>query len=758
MDELLDMTPMTRSLFILIFIGVLTASGQETNGSLEGVVRDASSSAVANAIVELTPGAASAKTGEEGRFQFEGLAAGRYSVTVTSEEFEPVTAQVRITPGRVARMEFELAIATVRSEVTVSGDRPADLRERVLETYEANKSVTTMEGQALAKNNLMNNYDALRLMPGVSTAAFGGRDRFSTPSHIRGNGAWGKSETLDDYPAVQVVPVSAEDGGYTAGFSSIIPSISIEEMSLATGGLGVVYGQATGGVVRNRIKTGDPAAPHATLRAEGIGVGEVVAMGDASGGAERFDYYVSGQTAGADYGTNFDTYPRPIQGLRAASGLAKGGYRVSDKGRLEGMFIGGDERHSFFQIDGQDVRHDYHTEKDNYFWAGRYDHRFSDKLVGAAGATHNRFHENRIEDFADGAAVDVSRRNRPQRASTLFADLTWQTRLSENVFYAGSAGSEVRRDRFADITNSPIEFQFGEDALYVRNSLSYDALTVNAGVRGTRIDNAFETNDRTAYDVGLAYRLPTRTRLKASYSTGYRLNKPFYLWWGGGNFVTREPSNGIRPSNTRTTEFGAEQAFGFGSGVSGTVRASAFRTDEKDLFNFGNTNNGTPYYDQLRVDGFELWSQWRVGRLRPFLSYTWLDNVRTGSDNLGASNVDLRFTPLPGKSAGFGVFAPLARRFDFSIMGSYDSGGIQEALVNDQIVLTRFEEFLKVNALFSVAVTDRLSLLVRAENLLNRRDLGYSRSVLQMDGSSQQIAGTQRDPGLILAGGVQWGF
>ena len=594
--------------------------------------------------------------------------------------------------------------------------------------------------------------------PAYPLPLWGGRDRFSTPTNIRGNGAWGKSETLDDYPAVQIVPVSAEDGGYTAGFSSIIPSISVEELSVATGGLGVVYGQAAGGVVRNRIKTGDAASPHATLRAEGIGIGEVVAMGDVGGGVGRVDYYFSGQTAGADYGTSFDTYPRPIQGLRAASGLAKIGLRASEKGRFEGMFVGGDERHSFFQVNNQDVRRDFYTEKDNYFAAGRYDHRFSSRLVGAAGFTHNRFHENRIEDLSGQGLADVSRRNRPQRATSFFTDLTWQTSLAEKVRYAGSVGAEARRDRFRDITRAPVEFDFGEDAAYFRNSLTVHALTVNAGVRGTNIDNSFSSDGRGAYDVGLAYRLPTQTRLKASYSTGYRLNKPFYLWWGGGRFISREPAAGLRPSTTSTTELGAEQTLRAGTGVTGTIRASVFRTDEKDLFNFGNTGTGTPYYDQLRVDGFELWSQWRIGRVRPFVSYTWLDNVRTGSDNPNASNLDLRFAPLPSRSAGFGAFIPATRRLDFSVMGSYDSGGLQEAQVNDQIVITRFEQFFKLNALISLALTDRLSLLLRAENLTNRRDLGYSRSILQMNGTAEQVAGTQRDPGLILAGGIQWAF
>lgn len=743
---------------VLLFTAAL---GAQNTGSLTGVVRDVSGAVIPAARIEIElssgSGAHNTETNDQGEFRFGSIPAGHYLATVESEGFEPVSQDVRVNADREAQMVFELALTAVRSEVTVSGARPADLRNEVLETYQANKSVTTIEGQALAKNNLVNNYDILRLLPGVSTSANGGRDRFSQPTSIRGNGSWGKSETLDDYPALQIVPVSAEDGGYTASFSSAIPSISVEEMSLATGGLGVVYGQATGGVIKNRIKTGDPAAPHATLRAEGVGVGEVVAMGDFSGGVGGFDYYVSGQTAGADYGTTFDTYPRPTQGLRAASGLAKLGYRASKKGRVEGMFVGGDERHTFFQM-SQDVRHDFHTEKDNYFVAGRYDHRWSKRVVGALGATHNRFHENRVEDMAGGQPVNVSRRNRPQRATSLFGDITWQTRFTDNVSYAGSIGMEIRRDRFADITNSPIEFDFGEDAAYFRNSLTVDAFTVNAGVRGTIIDNSFSSKGRAAYDIGAAYRLPTKTRLKASYSTGYRLNKPFYLWWGGGNFIGREPSDGIRPSDTQTTEFGIEQSLLATSAISGTIRATVFRTDERHLFNFGNTGTGTPYYDQLRVDGFELYNQWRVGRVRPFFSFTWLENVRTGSDNPSASNLDLRFAPLPGKSAGAGLFIPLTRRLDISFTGMYDNGGIQQALVNDQIVLTRYSEFFKINSLVSFRVTDKLSLLVRAENLNNRRDLGYSRSVLQMDGSAEQLTGVQRDPGLILAGGVQWGF
>lgn len=748
----------------LAALAVFPALGQDNSGALSGVIYDSTGSAVRGALVEveMQDQTKSAQSDAVGRFRFSGLAAGEHELAVTKEGFERIVRSVRVSADRPTSIEIQLAVVGVRSEVTVRAQRPASLYEQSLEMYEASKTTTSLGGETLVNNNPVNNYDALRLLPGVSSAAFGGRDRFSTPTSIRGNGAWGTVETIDEYPAVQITPVSAEDGGYTAGFSSIIPAVAVQEVTLATGGLGVVYGQASGGVVKNRIKTGNPSAPHATLRAEGVGIGEFIAMGDVSGGVDRLDYYVSAQAVGGDYGDAYNTFPRPIQNLRGVSGLAKVGLRASKKGRLEGMFVGGDERHAFFQSstasDGGAVRHDYDTFKENYFWAGRYDHRFRDDLAFSGGVTHSRFHENRVEQFANGTPVGVSRRNRPQRASSGFADLTWQTQLGDGWRYSGSAGGEVRRDRFADITNQPVEFDFGEDALYFRNSIAVSGLTINAGIRNTWIDNSFQTNDRQAWDVGAAYRLPTRTSLKASYSTGYRLNKPFYLWWGGGQNIFREPANGLRPSTTETTELGLEQAFLIGGNVSGTARVSFFRTDESDLFNFANTGTGTPYYDQLRVDGFELWSEWKIGKVQPFVSYTWLENVRTGSDNLNASNLDLRFSPLPTDSGSFGARLPLLRRFQVSAFAIYDNGGLQQQLVNDQIVVTRFSKFVRVNAIASVNLTEKWSLLLRAENLLNRRDQGYTRSTFQMDGSAELTDGQQRDPGIVLAVGAQWQF
>jgi outer membrane receptor protein involved in Fe transport len=83
---------------------------------------------------------------------------------------------------------------------------------------------------------------------------------------------------------------------------------------------------------------------------------------------------------------------------------------------------------------------------------------------------------------------------------------------------------------------------------------------------------------------------------------------------------------------------------------------------------------------------------------------------------------------------------------------------VNEQAVNDDLVVTRFQGFFKANGMASYRWTNSVSLLLRVENLFNQRDLGYSRSVLGADGSTQRVAGVQRDPGTIVGGGVQVRF
>lgn len=756
---------------LLILLLSITATAQSRPpasrteaGSIAGRVVDATGGAIAAADVRATSrhGRAidTAKAGPDGRFAIAVPPdACPCRVEVTAAGFGPASRQLS---AAASLGDVVLALDTLAQEVTVTGDRVDGLRQRAWDDYAASKTVTSLEGETVQRNHPVANLDALRLLPGVMTAG-GSKDRFSVPSHLRGAGAWGTVEQVDDYPAINLTPVSAEDGGYTASFSSIIPSVALTRMTLATGGLGVAYGQASGGVVRSGIRRGSSEGPHSSVRLDAMAIGEGVLLGDTGGLVGPVDFYVAGQSVVGTYGNAYETHARPIEALRLVSGLAKVGYRVGSNGRAEGLLVGGDETHDYYTLgtdaSGATLRRDFYTTKDNYFLAGRYDVRTTPDLLFGVGVTHNRFHENRVEDTLNGANVGLSRRNRPQEATRLFGSVDWHRVLSSHVTWTTTGGAEISWDRYRDITTRPIAFDFREQAAYWRNSFTFrQGLTLNAGLRAVALDDGFTTRHPVLWDAGVAYALPTDTRLRASYSTGYKLNKAFYLWWGGGSFIARQGSEGLRPSQTETAEVSLEQTVRRGPRSIGTVRVSVYRTNEDDLFNFGNSGTGVPYYDDARVRGAEVWTEWRLPRLRPFASVTWLRTERTASTNPDAANVDLRFTPLPNYAASLGTHLDVSSRLALTVLGYYDDGGVNEQAVNDDLVVTRFQGFFKANAMASMQLTDRVGVLLRVENLFNQRDLGYSRSILNADGTMSRVAGTQRDPGTIVGGGVQVRF
>lgn len=750
---------------LAVLLSGATPAFAEERSAVEGIVVDSQERPVSGAEValEFPDGTAGIRhTGPEGRFRFEDVKSGPATLRVTAKGFE-VLRQAMAGEDAGASLRLHLRIAPLRTGVTVTGSHPASLRTQVDEIYNRNKSISTLNGLDVANFNPVANYSALRLLPGVMTAAYGGRDRFSLPTHIRGGHAWGIVETIDDYPAINITPVNAEDGGYTAGFSSVIPSIAVESLSVATGGLGVSYGQASGGVVRNQIRRGSAGNITSSVRLEMLSLGEGIAMADTGGGFGRVDYYVAGQSSLADYGTAYDTFPRPIEGLRLGSGVAKVGVRVTQSSRWETMYAGGGERHDYFQnasIAGQPARREFHTDKSNHFLATRYNWRRSEDLDFGLGVTQNWFHENRIEDFAAGIPVGLSRRNRPQRATRAFSTFNWRTPITDSVSYTASGGGDFTWDRFRDTTASPISFSFREQAGYWRNSLAISrAVTLNGGVRVANIGNGFRNDARVLYDVGAAWIVPaTQTRLFGSWSTGYKLNKAFYLWWGGGQFIRRHPAAGLDPSTTETTEVGLEQPISFGGKRTGRVRVSVFSARESDLFNFGDSHSGLPYYDDARTRGAELWTEWRIWRLRPFASFTWLRSYRDASTNPEAADVDLRFAPLPNYSAGFGSHVDLHPRLILSIYGYYDDGGVSQEMLNDEVMVTRYGSFSKINASLAWVASSRWSLFSRIENLFHRRDLGFDRTTIGPDGSARRTAGTQRDPGLVASGGVELRF
>jgi len=118
------------SVLILICVANLAAGvawAQQTLGTINGTVTDASGAAVPNATVTATGEATgltrTAKTQKNGYFEILNLPVGRYTVTVTHEGFETTRLPaIEVQEARAATLNTALKIGQISQSVTVSAN------------------------------------------------------------------------------------------------------------------------------------------------------------------------------------------------------------------------------------------------------------------------------------------------------------------------------------------------------------------------------------------------------------------------------------------------------------------------------------------------------------------------------------------------------------------------------------------------------------------------------------------------------------
>jgi hypothetical protein len=107
-----------------------TAASPATSGILRGQVTDPSGAAIANATVVMTPAATSStpiktQTDGQGGYEFKGLVAGQYSLTVIAEGFALYeNDNVVITVGQPLRLNVAMSIQVEEQKVQVSDTAP----------------------------------------------------------------------------------------------------------------------------------------------------------------------------------------------------------------------------------------------------------------------------------------------------------------------------------------------------------------------------------------------------------------------------------------------------------------------------------------------------------------------------------------------------------------------------------------------------------------------------------------------------------
>jgi outer membrane cobalamin receptor len=261
--------------------------------TIAGVVRDPERRPVARATVLVESGALvrSGTTGDEGRFVFDSLPAGRYRVWVARDGFRAVPRAVLVGADETADVDLLLQVSAVSETVVVS----ASQIEAPLSIAPA--SVTVVSGADLAAHQVDSLADALRTVPGIALARSGTRGAV-TSVFPRG----GES----DYTLVLLDGVRVNGFGGTFDFANLAAA-NVERIEVVRGPQSALYGaDAIGGVVQIITRRG--GAPRVSGVAEGGSDDTTRLAASASGSTSRWLWGAGMERFGSD-GGNGDIAP-----------------------------------------------------------------------------------------------------------------------------------------------------------------------------------------------------------------------------------------------------------------------------------------------------------------------------------------------------------------------------------------------------------------------------------------------------------------
>jgi len=219
-------------------------------GSLSGVVLDPSDAVVSGAKVTITGaiGNKSMQTDPEGRFLFQVLTPGFYSVRIEKEGFKATDIkQAEVVVGRTSSISVKLELGSSSTVVEVSG--AAVTVDTTSTAVESNLTDTFYQSIPVGRGVTGLFYAA----PGVTS---GGGTGTANPSISGGSGL--ENNYIAD-------GVSITDGGFggIGVYSRIYGSLStginlsfVKEVDVKTGGFEAQYGKSTGGIVQIVTKSG----------------------------------------------------------------------------------------------------------------------------------------------------------------------------------------------------------------------------------------------------------------------------------------------------------------------------------------------------------------------------------------------------------------------------------------------------------------------------------------------------------------------
>jgi len=145
-----------------------SAQAQMGRGTIAGTARDAASSALASALIEVQPLGRKVASDDQGQFRITDVPAGEYTVTVSYVGFAPFNATVKVQAGQTANVDALLNVATVNDQVIVTTERLQGEAEAINIERMSDEIVQVLPSRVITSLPNTNIADAVGRLPSVS--------------------------------------------------------------------------------------------------------------------------------------------------------------------------------------------------------------------------------------------------------------------------------------------------------------------------------------------------------------------------------------------------------------------------------------------------------------------------------------------------------------------------------------------------------------------------------------------------------------
>jgi hypothetical protein len=274
---------------ILALLAAPAAFAQDAGpAAVRGQIVDARTGApLSRVLVTLDDDGPSAMTGDEGRFELQGLAPGAHRLVISVVGYVFVRRPVDLRAGQTLELVIPLVegTGTYSEEVTVAVDRfyapdPGVASQQVLGSAE----LQNLRG-VVADDPLR----AVQVLPGVATG-----DDLRSEFSVRGSGFAQMNLTVDGFASPYLLhTVRAVEDFSQSGSVAMINSDILEDVTLLNGGYAQRFGNRTGGEVNFRLRDGSRDRTAARLAVSGTAA-SLVAEGPV-GTNRRGSWLVSGR-------------------------------------------------------------------------------------------------------------------------------------------------------------------------------------------------------------------------------------------------------------------------------------------------------------------------------------------------------------------------------------------------------------------------------------------------------------------------------